>query len=218
MPHNLYLHSSVVQTRAFERTVAGKGQAIRYATLDSTLALMFALFINAAILIVAAATFHTAGQTEVAEIQDAHRLLTPMLGVGVASAVFAIALLASGQNSTLTGTLAGQIVMEGFINVRLQPWLRRMITRGIAIIPAVIVSIYYGESATAKLLVLSQVILSLQLSFAVIPLIQFTSDKRKMGEFVTPVWMRVLAWVTATIIIVLNVKYLFDFVRERFFS
>jgi manganese transport protein len=178
MPHNLYLHSSVVQTRAFERTSAGKGQAIRYATLDSTLALMFALFINAAILIVAAATFHTAGQTEVAEIQDAHRLLTPMLGVGVASAVFAIALLASGQNSTLTGTLAGQIVMEGFINVRLQPWLRRMITRGIAIIPAVIVSIYYGESATARLLVLSQVILSLQLSFAVIPLIQVTSDMR----------------------------------------
>jgi manganese transport protein len=154
----------------------------------------------------------------VAEIQDAHRLLTPMLGVGMASAVFAIALLASGQNSTLTGTLAGQIVMEGFINVRLQPWLRRLITRGIAIIPAVIVSIYYGESATAKLLVLSQVILSLQLSFAVIPLIQFTSDKKKMGEFVTPVWMRLLAWVTAIIIIVLNVKYLFDFVRERFFS
>jgi manganese transport protein len=218
MPHNLYLHSSIVQTRAFERTPEGKGQAIRYATLDSTLALMFALFINAAILIVAAATFHTAGQTGVAEIQDAHRLLTPMLGVGLASAVFAIALLASGQNSTLTGTLAGQIVMEGFINVRLQPWLRRLITRGIAIIPAVIVSIWYGESATAQLLIFSQVILSLQLSFAVIPLIQFTSDKKKMGEFVTPVWMRVLAWVTATIIIVLNVKWLFDFARERFFS
>ncbi len=218
MPHNLYLHSSIVQTRAFERTSAGKGQAIRYATLDSTLALMFALFINAAILIVAAATFHHAGQKDVAEIQDAHRLLAPMLGVGVASAVFAIALLASGQNSTLTGTLAGQIVMEGFINVRLQPWLRRLITRGIAIIPAVIVSIYYGESATAKLLILSQVILSLQLSFAVIPLIQFTSDKKKMGEFVTPVWMRILAWLTAAIIIVFNVKIVFDFVRERFFA
>ncbi len=210
MPHNLYLHSSIVQTRAFERTSEGKREAIHYATLDSTLALTFALFINAAILIVSAATFHTAGKTDVAEIQDAYHLLTPMLGATFASAAFAIALLASGQNSTLTGTLAGQIVMEGFLRIRLQPWLRRVLTRALAIIPAVIASALYGENGTAKLLLFSQVVLSLQLGFAVVPLVKFTSDRKKMGEFVAPRWMQVLAWLTAAIIIALNAKYLYD--------
>jgi manganese transport protein len=171
---------------------------------------MFALFINAAILVVSSATFHTRGQHEVAEIQEAYKLLSPVLGVGIASTLFALALLASGQNSTLTGTLAGQIVMEGFLNIRLRPWLRRLITRLIAIIPAVIVTAMYGESGTAKLLVLSQVILSLQLSFAVIPLIRFTSDRIKMGEFVNPPWLKVLAWTTAGIIVCLNAKLLAD--------
>ncbi|MBI3850515.1 MAG: Nramp family divalent metal transporter [Verrucomicrobia bacterium] len=211
MPHNLYLHSSIVQTRKYEQNVEGKTEAIKYATLDSTLALMFALFINAAILIVSAATFHTRGQNDVAEIQNAYQLLSPTLGVTVASALFAVALLASGQNSTLTGTLAGQIVMEGFLNIRLRPWLRRLITRLIAIIPAVICTAMYGESGTAKLLVFSQVVLSLQLSFAVIPLIIFTSSRVKMGQFVNPLWIKVLAWLTAGIIVSLNVKYLLDF-------
>src|SRR2546426_522398 len=186
MPHNLYLHSSVVQTRAYEETTAGKRMAVKYAFIDSTLALSFALFINAAILIVAAATFHRAGHTAVAEIQEAYQLLTPLLGVAGASAVFALALLASGQNSTLTGTLAGQIVMEGFLNIRIRPWLRRLITRLIAIVPAALTAIFFGESGTAKLLILSQVILSLQPSFAVFPLVWFTSDRVKMGEFVNP--------------------------------
>lgn len=211
MPHNLYLHSSIVQTRNYERTPTGKREAIKFATIDSTVALMFALFINAAILIVSAATFHKTGQHEVAEIQDAYHLLSPTLGVSVASVLFALALLASGQNSTLTGTLAGQIVMEGFLNIRLKPWLRRLITRAIAIVPAVICTVLYGESGTAKLLVTSQVILSLQLSFAVIPLVVFTGDRRKMGEFASPRWVKILAWTTATIIVVLNVKYLLDF-------
>jgi len=211
MPHNLYLHSSIVQTRNYERTPSGKREAIKFATIDSTMALMFALFINAAILIVSAATFHKSGQHEVAEIQDAYHLMSPTLGVSVASVLFALALLASGQNSTLTGTLAGQIVMEGFLNIRLQPWLRRLITRAIAIIPAVVCTVLYGESGTAKLLVASQVILSLQLSFAVIPLILFTGDRRKMGEFVSPLWVKILAWTTATIIVALNVRYLLDF-------
>lgn len=211
MPHNLYLHSSIVQTRKYENSAAGKREAIRFATIDSTLALMFALFINASILIVAAATFHKAGKHEVAEIQDAFQLLSPMLGVGAASVIFAVALLASGQNSTLTGTLAGQIVMEGFLHVRLRPWLRRLITRAIAIIPAAIVAGLYGESGTAKLLVFSQVVLSLQLPFAVIPLVQFTSDRTKMGEFVNPRWVKFAAWVVALIIIVLNVKLLQGF-------
>jgi manganese transport protein len=210
MPHNLYLHSSIVQTRKYEQTAAGKSEAIRFATLDSTLALMFALFINAAILIVAAATFHSRGQRDVAEIQDAYKLLSPLLAVPVASALFAFALLASGQNSTLTGTLAGQIVMEGFLNIRLRPWLRRLITRLVAIVPAVLVASISGASGTAKLLVLSQVILSLQLSFAVIPLVLFTSDRRKMGEFATPLWLQILAWITAGIIVLLNAKYLCD--------
>ncbi|MFA6107236.1 MAG: Nramp family divalent metal transporter [Candidatus Latescibacterota bacterium] len=211
MPHNLYLHSSIVQTRNFARTPEGKRQAIRYATVDSTVALMLALFINAAILIIAAATFHTRGQTEVAEIADAYQLLSPLLGVPIASTLFALALLASGQNSTLTGTLAGQIVMEGFLQIRLKPWLRRLITRGLAIVPAVVVTALYGESGTAKLLILSQVVLSLQLSFAVIPLIVCTSDRKWMGEFTNPLWLKTLAWTVATVIVVLNVKYLADF-------
>ncbi len=211
MPHNLYLHSAIVQTRNYERTPTGKREAIRYATLDSTIALMGALFINAAILIVAAAVFHRSGKTDVAEIQDAYKLLSPMLGVGLASTLFAVALLASGQNSTLTGTLAGQIVMEGFLNIRLRPWLRRLITRLIAIVPAVIVTALYGESGTAKLLIWSQVILSLQLSFAVIPLVMFTGSKAKMGEFANARWVSALAWITAGTILLLNLKLLADF-------
>src|SRR5688572_15060252 len=213
MPHNLYLHSSIVQTRMYEETIDGKREAVRYAFIDSTIALSFALFINAAILIVAAATFHRSGNTQVAEIQDAYQLLTPLLGVGVASVVFALALLASGQNSTLTGTLAGQIVMEGFLNLRIRPWLRRLITRAIAIVPAAIVAILYGESGTAKLLVLSQVILSLQLSFAVFPLVMFTSDKRKMGPFVNPLWLKVLAYAVASVIATLNIWLLWQTIR-----
>jgi manganese transport protein len=211
MPHNLYLHSSIVQTRNYEQTVEGKRDAIKFATIDSTIALMFALFINAAILIVAAATFYTRGEHEVAEIQDAYKLLSPMLGIPIASTLFAVALLASGQCSTLTGTLAGQIVMEGFLNIRLSPWLRRLITRLIAIIPAVICILIYGESATGKLLILSQVILSMQLSFAVVPLILFTSDRKKMGEFANALWIKILAWIIASIIVVLNLKLLLDF-------
>jgi manganese transport protein len=209
MPHNLYLHSSIVQTRQYEETLAGKREAVHFAFIDSTIALTFALFINAAILIIAAATFHTSGHTEVAEIQDAFKLLTPLLGGG-ASVVFALALLASGQNSTLTGTLAGQIVMEGFLNIRLRPWLRRLITRAVAIVPAIIVAIMFGESGTAKLLVFSQVILSMQLSFAVFPLVAFTSDKLKMGELVNPTWLKVLAYAVAFIIASLNIWLLFQ--------
>jgi manganese transport protein len=212
MPHNLYLHSSIVQTRRYDQTSDGKREAVRYAFVDSTIALSFALFINAAILIVAAASFHTTGNHQVAEIQDAYKLLTPLLGAG-ASTVFALALLASGQNSTLTGTLAGQIVMEGFLNIRIRPWLRRLITRLIAIVPAVIVAITGGESGTAQLLILSQVILSLQLSFAVFPLVMFTSSKMKMGEFVNPTWLKVLAYLVATVIATLNVWLLFQTVR-----
>ncbi|MCX7824522.1 MAG: Nramp family divalent metal transporter [Verrucomicrobiae bacterium] len=211
MPHNLYLHSSIVQTRKFERTPDGKREAIRFATIDSTVALMGALFINSAILIVAAATFHRTGHHEIAELQDAYRMLSPILGVGVASTVFALALLASGQNSTLTGTLAGQIVMEGFFNLRLRPWVSRLLTRVTAILPAVISIAIYGDSGATKLLVLSQVILSLQLPFAVIPLVQFTSERAKMGEFANPWWLKALAWFVAGLIVILNVKYLLDF-------
>jgi len=200
MPHNLYLHSSVVQTRSYEETPVGRREAVKFAFIDSTVALSFALFINAAILIVAAATFHRAGQTGVAEIQDAYKLLTPLLGVTGASAVFAFALLASGQNSTLTGTLAGQIVMEGFLNIRIRPWLRRLITRLIAIVPAALTAIFFGSRGTAQLLILSQVILSLQLSFAVFPLVRFTSDRLKMGEFVNPFWLKALAYTVAVAI------------------
>src|SRR5690348_15599488 len=203
MPHNLYLHSSIVQTRRYAETSEGRREAVRFAFLDSTIALSFAFFVNAAILVVASATFHTSGHAEVAEIQDAFKLLTPLLGAG-ASASFAVALLASGQNSTLTGTLAGQIVMEGFLNVRLRPWLRRLITRAIAIVPAAIVAIFYGESGTAQLLILSQVILSLQLSFAVFPLVRFTSDREKMGQFVNAPWLKVTAYAAAVLIAGLN--------------
>jgi manganese transport protein len=204
MPHNLYLHSSLVQTRAIDRTPAGVKTALRYNFLDSFFALNFAFLINAAILIMAAGTFYRAGYTQVAEIQDAYHTLAPLLGTQLAGFLFAVALLCSGQNSTLTGTLAGQIVMEGFLNLRLAPWLRRLITRLLAIIPAVITVILFGQAGTAKLLILSQVILSLQLSFAVIPLVQFTGDRRKMGKFANPRWLQLLSWVTAGIIAVLN--------------
>jgi manganese transport protein len=210
MPHNLYLHSSIVQTRRYEPTSAGRREAIRFGTIDSTGALMFALFINAAILVLAAAAFHWSGHRDVAEIQEAYKLLSPTLGVGLASTLFAVALLASGQNSTLTGTLAGQIVMEGFLNIRLRPWLRRLITRAIAIVPAVVVIGMFGESRTTELLVGSQVVLSMQLGFAVWPLLRFTDERAKMGEFVNPVWIRVLGWTTAAIIISLNVKLLVE--------
>jgi manganese transport protein len=216
MPHNLYLHSSIVQTRRYELNAAGKRQAIKFATIDSTLALMFALFINAAILIVSAATFYTRGRNDVAEIQDAYKLLSPMLGITGASTLFALALLASGQNSTLTGTLAGQIVMEGFLNIRLRPWLRRLITRGIAIIPAIIVTVISGESGTTNLLVLSQVILSLQLSFAVFPLVMFTSSKLKMGEFANGPTVKYLAWFIAIVIGSLNAWLLVQTFRSWF--
>lgn len=211
MPHNLYLHSSIVQTRRWEQTPKGRREAVLFSTVDSTVALSLALFVNAAILILAAAAFHTTGQTEVAEIQDAYQLLSPTLGVAAASTLFALALLASGQNSTITATLAGQIVMEGFLRLRLAPWLRRAVTRLLAIVPVLIVTWIYGESGTAELLVLSQVILSLQLPFAVVPLVRFTADRAKMGDLVAPRWMAALAWVVAAIIIALNMKLLYDF-------
>lgn len=209
MPHNLYLHSSIVQTRQYENTLKGKREAIHFATWDSTIALTLALFINSAILIVAAATFHKAGMTEVAQISDAYHLLTPLVGTTLASILFGVALLASGQNSTLTGTLAGQIVMEGFLNIRLPQWLRRLITRLIAIIPAVIVTAIAGEQGIEKLLILSQVILSLQLPFAIVPLVKFTSDKKIMGVFVNPLWVQILAWSVTVIIIALNIYLIF---------
>ncbi|MCB9757782.1 MAG: Nramp family divalent metal transporter [Candidatus Omnitrophica bacterium] len=210
MPHNLYLHSSIVQTRAFERNDKGKKMAIKYATIDSTGALFFAFFINAAILIVSAAAFHGTEHQNVADINDAYKLLSPVLGIPLASTVFAIALLASGQNSTLTGTLAGQIVMEGFLDIRLRPWIRRLLTRMIAIIPAVLVTLFYGEKGVGDLLIFSQVILSLQLSFAVIPLVMFTSDKIKMGSFVNSQALIILAWIVSGIILILNLYLLFQ--------
>ena len=210
MPHNLYLHSSIVQTRNYPRTDPGKKEAIKFATIDSTMSLFLAFFINAAILIVAASTFHTTGNHDIADIHDAYKMLAPILGTTFASIFFAIALLASGQNSTLTGTLAGQIVMEGFLNIRLKPWLRRLITRLIAVIPALIVTILYGEKGTTELLVLSQVILSMQLSFAVVPLIMFTNSKSKMGKFVNRPWLKILSVIIAAIIIVLNVVLLYQ--------
>jgi len=212
MPHNLYLHSSIVQTRDFKPTVEGKREAVRFATIDSTVALTLALFINGAILILAAATFHAAGRTDVAEIGEAYDLLTPMLGAGIASTLFAVALLASGQNSTITATLAGQIVMEGFVNLRLPPWQRRMVTRLLAIVPAALVAVYYGAEGTTKLLILSQVVLSMQLPFAVVPLVKFTSDRKLMGGFVNATWLRYLAWGISAVIIALNLKLLFSFV------
>ena len=210
MPHNLYLHSSIVQTRKFEQTSEARREAIKFATIDSSAALMFALFINSAILIVSAAVFHWSGHQDVAEIQDAYKLLSPLLGVGVASVLFAIALLASGQNSTLTGTLAGQIVMEGFLNIRITPWLRRLITRLIAVVPAIVVIGVFGEGKTTELLIASQVCLSMQLGFAVWPLMRFTGEKAKMGEFVNHMWIKILGWTTAGIIILLNLKLLLD--------
>jgi len=209
MPHNLYLHSSIVQTRNYERNEAGKKMAVKFATIDSTVALLFAFFINAAILIVAGAAFHTTGHQGVADIMEEHKLLTPLLGATLASILFAVALLASGQNSTLTGTLAGQIVMEGFLRIRLKPWLRRLITRAIAIIPAFIVTVVYGEKGITSLLLLSQVILSMQLSFAVIPLIMFTNDSLKMGVFVNHLSTKFIAWIVALIILVLNLYLLY---------
>ncbi|NTS33909.1 Nramp family divalent metal transporter [Phyllobacterium sp. BT25] len=212
MPHNLYLHSGIVQTRAYGDTLPEKRQALKYATIDSTAALMFALLINASILILAAATFHTTGRTEVAELGEAHSLLAPLLGLAIAPTLFGIALLCCGINSTVTATLAGQIVMEGFLHIKLAPWLRRLITRAIAIIPAALVTIWYGESGTAKLLVLTQVVLSLQLSFAVFPLVMFTASKAKMGALVSPRWLTTFAVIIAIVIAVLNVKLLYDFV------
>ena len=208
MPHNLYLHSSIVQTRRFRQDDAGRKQAIKMATIDSTIALGLAFFINASILILAAATFHVAGRTEIADIEEAYHLLTPMLGMGAASIAFGVALLASGQNSTVTGTLAGQIVMEGFLDLKLPMWLRRMVTRLLAIVPAVLVVGAVGDSGAMKLLVLSQVILSLQLPFAVVPLVKFTGDARIMGKFASPTWLRVAAWVIACVIISLNATLL----------
>ena len=210
MPHNLYLHSSIVQTRRYGEDLESRREAIRFATIDSTVALTSALFINSAILIMAAATFHGKGFEEVADISDAHQLLSPLLGTSIAATVFALALLMSGQNSTLTGTLAGQIVMEGFLNIRLRPWLRRLITRLIAVVPAIITVMVYGEDATGDLLVLSQVILSLQLSFAVFPLVMFSSDEKRLGPLAAPMWMRVLAWPVAVIIAGLNVYLLWQ--------
>jgi manganese transport protein len=212
MPHNLYLHSSIVQTRRYEESSRGKREAIKFATIDSTSALLFAFFINAAILVVAAAAFYRTGHHDVSEIQDAYMLLAPILGGG-AAVIFALALLASGQNSTLTGTLAGQIVMEGYINLRLRPWLRRLITRLIAIVPAVIVIGVWGEGETTALLVGSQVVLSMQLGFAVWPLMRFTDDRAKMGEFANPLWVRVTGWVVTLLIIGLNLKLLADVFR-----
>ena len=208
MPHNLYLHSSIVQTRAFGSSTRQKREALKFAVLDSTLALGFALFINAAILILGAAAFHTRGLHDVAEIADAYKLLSPVLGASFASTLFACALLASGQNSTLTGTLAGQIVMEGFLDIRLKPWLRRLITRAIAIIPAILVIGIAGEGKVTALIILSQVVLSFQLPFAVIPLVQFTSSRARMGEFANSRTLSILAWIVAAIILFLNFEYL----------
>jgi manganese transport protein len=210
MPHNLYLHSSIVQTRAFERNDEGRRYAIRWATADSTIALMLALFVNAAILVVAAATFHDSGHADVEEIGQAFKLLSPLLGLGIASALFAVALLASGVNSTVTATLAGQIVMEGFLRLRLPHWARRLLTRAIAIVPVVIVTALYGESGTARLLVFSQVILSMQLPFAVIPLVRFVTDRSKMGRFTISWPVATLAWAVAAILVTLNLKLLYD--------
>jgi manganese transport protein len=210
MPHNLYLHSGVVQTRRFGDTVPEKREAIGLATIDSTIALMFALLINASILILAAATFNKAGKTDVAELDQAYSFLAPLLGSAVAPTLFGIALLCCGMNSTVTATLSGQIVMEGFLDIRLPAWARRLLTRAIAIVPAAAVTIWYGESGTAKLLILSQVVLSLQLPFAIVPLVMFTADRRKMGALVAPFWVTMLAALAALLIIALNVKLIAD--------
>jgi manganese transport protein len=216
MPHNLYLHSGIVQTRAYGETLAEKREALTFATIDSTVALMFALTINASILILAAATFNATGQTGVAELGEAHNLLAPLLGYAFAPTLFGIALLCCGINSTVTATLAGQIVMEGFLRIKLAPWLRRLVTRGIAIVPAAFVTIAFGPRGTAELLILTQVVLSLQLSFAVFPLVMFTADKVKMGALVSPPWLTALAGLIAIVIAGLNVKLLYDFVSAGF--
>jgi manganese transport protein len=208
MPHNLYLHSSLVQTRNFDRTPEGRKHALKWATIDSTLALMLALFVNASILIVAATVFY--GKGEVASIEQAYELLAPALGVAMASTLFAVALLASGLNSTVTATLAGQIVMEGFLHIKLKPWIRRLTTRALAILPVLFVIGIYGEGETGKLLVLSQVVLSMQLPFAVVPLVKFVSDKKKMGALVIPFWLKITCWAIAAVIIALNVKLLVE--------
>jgi manganese transport protein len=215
MPHNLYLHSSLVQSRKYERTPEGKREAVHLANVDSALALMIALCVNAAILIVAAAVFYRSGHFEVAAIQDAYKLLSPLMGAAGASTIFAVALLASGQNSSITGTLAGQVVMEGFIHLRLSPWLRRLITRTLAIIPTIIVVAVTGEHGTEKLLILSQVILSFQLSFAVVPLVMFTGSRAKMGEFANGRALQALAWLTAAVIAALNVWLLVETAMGR---
>jgi manganese transport protein len=211
MPHNLYLHSAIVQTRAYGDSLPEKRQALKYATIDSTVALMFALLINASILILAAAAFYATGRNEVAELGEAHQLLGPILGAGIAPMLFAVALLACGLNSTVTATLAGQAVMEGFLQIRLAPWLRRLITRGIAIIPAAAVTLYYGSAGTSDLLILTQVVLSLQLSFAVVPLVMFTADRAKMGAMVAPLWLTAISVLIAAVIVTLNLKLLWDF-------
>ncbi|PZU87366.1 MAG: divalent metal cation transporter [Shinella sp.] len=211
MPHNLYLHSGIVQTRSIEDNDKSRRMALTFATLDSTLALFFAFLVNASILILAAATFHRSGHQEVAELGDAHALLSPLLGSSVAPALFGVALLCSGLNSTLTATLAGQIVMEGFLDMKLKPWVRRLLTRGLAIIPAGFVAIWYGESGTAELLILSQVVLSLQLPFAVFPLVLMTADRAKMGALVSPRWLSAIALLIAIVITALNVKLVSDF-------
>jgi manganese transport protein len=211
MPHNLYLHSGIVQTRAYGESLPEKRQALRFATIDSTVALMFALLVNASILILAAATFNKTGQVDVAELGQAHTLLAPLLGLAIAPTLFGVALLCCGINSTVTATLAGQIVMEGFLDIKLPPWMRRLITRAIAIVPAAIVTIWYGDSGTARLLILTQVVLSLQLSFAVFPLVMFTADRAKMRELVAPRWLIAFAALIAIVIAALNVKLLWDF-------
>ena len=211
MPHNLYLHSAIVQTRDYGDTLPEKRQALKFATLDSTIALMFALFINASILILAASAFHATGRTDVVELGDAYKIIGPLLGSGIAPSLFAIALLACGLNSTVTATLAGQVVMEGFLNLRIPPWSRRLITRAIAIIPAAAVTIYYGSAGTGRLLILTQVVLSLQLSFAVVPLVMFTASRKKLGPMVAPIWLTAIAVLIAVVIVALNLKLLVDF-------
>jgi len=213
MPHNLYLHSGVVQTRRFGEAIADRREAIKLATVDSTIALMFALLINASILILAAATFNRAGKTDVAELNQVYSFLAPMLGSAIAPTLFGIALLCCGLNSTVTATLSGQIVMEGFLDIRLPGWARRLITRSIAIVPAAIVTIWYGARGSAELLIMSQVVLSLQLPFAIVPLVMFTADRRKMGALVAPIWVTVLAAMAAALIMALNVKLLWDLAK-----
>ncbi|MDE1991814.1 MAG: Nramp family divalent metal transporter [Rhizobiaceae bacterium] len=210
MPHNLYLHSGIVQTRAFGHTLPEKKEALVFATIDSTVALTFALLINASILILAAAAFHAHGRTDIVELAQAESLLAPLLGLSIAPTLFGIALLCCGLNSTVTATLAGQIVMEGFLQLKIKPWVRRMVTRALAIIPAGIVTIWFGDAGTAELLILTQVVLSLQLSFAVFPLVMFTANKAKMGELVAPRWLSAIAYVIAFIIAALNIKLIFD--------